>query len=327
MSLHFNTTNGLKSTFTYAIGIFAVVGAGVGLTGAVVINVLGSGSSIFSGILLLIVIGVSLLIGPPIAGYIGIQIADRDGEAGALQSFAGTASGFLIMMIVVLLALLLGIALTAGGGAGTDGGTGGVDGGADPGTGGSSGGGFDFLEFFIPALIVAIPTGLTGGAATYLHGRSSFASGTTGGVDSAAGGAPDIPMKYIGATLLVIIVLIAGFGVMALISSPADNLEVSDGRVYAQDSMLYAEGTATNAGDVAATANLTMRLKIDDEYKDGFEHTDEITVEPGEQIREDYSLGRLDDLSQTEQEQIVNSNFVIEYYINSNRKYESSDVS
>ncbi|TSD08964.1 hypothetical protein DP107_17275 [Haloglomus irregulare] len=135
-------------------------------------------------------------------------------------------------------------------------------------------------------------------------------------------------MKYIGATLLVIIVLIAGaFGVMALMSSPADNLEVSDGSVYAQDSMFYAEGTVTNAGDVAATANLTMRLKIDDEYKDGFEHTDDITVEPGEQIREDYSLGRLDDLSQTEQEQIVNSNFVIEYYINSNLKYESSAVS
>lgn len=324
MSLRFNTTNGLKSTLAYAIGIFAVVGAGVGLTGAVVINLLGSGSSIFSGIVFLIVIGVSLLIGPPIAGYIGIQIADRDGEAGALQSFAGAASGFLVMMVVVLLALFLGIALTAGGGAGTDGGTGGVGGGADPGTGGSSGGGFDFLEYLIPALVIAIPTGLTGGAATYLHGRSSFASGTTGGMGIAAGEAPNIPMKYIGAALLGIIVLIAGaFGVMALMSPPADNLEASDGNGYVLDSIVYGEGTVTNAGDVALTANLTMRLKIDGEYKDGFERTEEITVEPGEQIRENYYLGRVDYLTRNEREQIADGNFVIEYYIDGNLKYTS----
>lgn len=309
--------SGLKSTLAYSTGIFAAVGAGVGLTAAIIINLLGSGSSIVSGILTLMVIGTVLLLGPPVAAYIGIQIGERDGKAGAVQSVIGSVIGFLTMMLIVLLILFLGIAIAMGGGTGADSGTGG---GMDSGTGDS--GGFDIVQYLIPALLVALPTGLTGGATTYLHGRSSFSGAATTGGSDIESEAPDIPTKYIVGAILAILILIAGaYGVMAFMSSPADNLEVSNGNANVQNGDFYGEATVTNTGDSPATANLNMRLKIDGEYKEGFESTNEVTVEPGGEVQLSYVLGPVDELNQEEKQKTADGNYVIEYYINGNLRY------
>ncbi|WP_231190166.1 hypothetical protein [Haladaptatus sp. DYF46] len=145
---------GPRAQLEFIIGLFAVIGAGFGLTGVVAIQMVAGGNSgiggqILAGIFLISLLVVLLLIGPIVGGFGGLRVAEQLAEGRHtvyLTSFVGNAVGYVVMVIVS--ALLIG--LFAGGG------------------GGGSGSPFSITDLLIPLIILALPVGLTGVGASYL---------------------------------------------------------------------------------------------------------------------------------------------------------------
>jgi len=307
MSQAIDSKSNLFSNLKYPIGIFAIVGSGLGLTAAILMAVLGGGSALFSGLTTLIAIAVALLLGPVVAAIVGTHMSSREQHSAPISSLIGCSIGFIIMMVVVLLILFLGIALPSMGGA--SGGTGGAP------TGGSSGGGgFDMMQYIFPIILVAIPTGLVGAAASALHTRSGFHAAGTGAAGT--GNQMDIPTKYVaGAIIGILLIAGVGYGATAVLSSPADNLEVQ-GDAYSQGDSLYADAAILNTGSNTATAELTVRMSFDGETKDSWTNTQEITVQGDGEVDKAIELGTYSELTTQEGEAIQNENFEIEFLIN-----------
>lgn len=302
---------GLKATLTYPISLFAIVGVGVGLTAAILMSVLGGDSAIMSGIILLVTIAVSLLLGPIVATIIGIQMSDRERTGPPVGSILGCSFGFIVMMATVLLLVFIGVAITS-----TGGGTGAGGGAGTP----TQGGGLDVSEYLLPIILVTIPTGLVGGAASSLQGKFGPAGDVSGSPGSSTGIDLDIPKRYaVGGAIGVLVVSGVAFGGMALLSSPADNFEVA-GEGYSEGTGLYASAAVTNPGDEAAPATLTIRFKIDGAVKDSFTAGKKITVGPGETVEKSFKLGSYNDLSSSEKEALENGDFTIEFLIDGDVK-------
>jgi hypothetical protein len=143
-----------QSVIKYVVGIFAVVGVGIGLTATLADSLLGGGSaSLVGGIIALMAFGVAVFGGSILAAIIGLQdflqIGEVDDQTYVL-AFASNAAGFIAMGIIV--AIFVAIVIGGGGGGGTTG-------------GGSSGLG----DYIIATILMAIPAGLVGAGVTWLR--------------------------------------------------------------------------------------------------------------------------------------------------------------
>jgi hypothetical protein len=143
-----SSTGGPRS-LAAVVGVFALVGLGLGLTAVVVLSRIGgdTGGQLLSGLFVLVVLSVTLLLGPVVAAVVGLGVAD-EGRYGV--AFVGTAVGTLVM--VVLVAVLV----TVGGPGGGDGGSGGS---VRPG------------DWLVPAVAVGVVTGAVGAGTAALRDR------------------------------------------------------------------------------------------------------------------------------------------------------------
>jgi hypothetical protein len=154
------TQSGPKSQLAFAIGLFAVIGGGFGLTGVVILTLVvgggsGVGGGILAGIFLISLLVVLLLTGSTVGAFCGLRVAERlQGSARTtyLTSFVGTAVGYIVMVTIAV--VLIG--LTAGGGGQTGGG----------------GGFFSILNLLVPLVVLALPVGLTGVGSSFLARRT-----------------------------------------------------------------------------------------------------------------------------------------------------------
>jgi len=134
------------------VGIFALVGFGIGSTGGVAISQLGGG--IASGILTLVVLTVSFLLGPVVGIVAGIRSGGQHGRTSRalLASFIGSIAGYIVMMIIMFISLGFVSSVLMGSGGTT----------AAQSTTTSSGGGLSIGGYIVPIIAVALPTGITG---------------------------------------------------------------------------------------------------------------------------------------------------------------------
>ncbi len=141
----------------YVVGVFGLVGAGIGLIG-----VLGPlfGSTLVKATIKIVVAlaGVSVVVaGGPVVGVLtGLGIDDRMNDRGRpvfLTAGASGVVGHLLMMVVAILLLSVGIDSSgSGGGAG----------------GGASSILNSFGDFLLPLVLIAVATGLVSAGAAYL---------------------------------------------------------------------------------------------------------------------------------------------------------------
>lgn len=155
--------SGPRSQLTFVIGLFGIVGAGFGLLGVIVLELLAGGSgggfgqAIAAALFLVSVLVVVLLTGPVMAALSGLRIAERLDEARAtyLTSFVATAVGYVVMVLIA--AVLIGLVVGGGGG-----------GAEATATGGTTTNPFDIAGLIVPLVALAIPVGLTGLASAFL---------------------------------------------------------------------------------------------------------------------------------------------------------------
>lgn len=141
----------------YVVGVFGLVGAGIGLIG-----VLGPlfGSTLVKATIKIVVAlaGVSVVVaGGPVVGVLtGLGIDDRMSDRGRpvfLTAGASGVVGHFLMMVVTILLLSVGIDSSgSGGGAG----------------GGASSILNSFGDFLLPLILIAVATGLVSAGAAYL---------------------------------------------------------------------------------------------------------------------------------------------------------------
>jgi hypothetical protein len=153
---------GPKSQLTFVIGLFAVIGAGFGLSGIAIIELVpGGGSSagaaIFRAVFLISLLLVLLLIGSIVGAFSGLRVAEQvgtDARTVYLTSFVGSAVGYIVM--VVIAAVLIGLTVDGGGG--------------QTGGGGSL---FNIIDLLVPLVVLALTVGLTGVGSSFLVRRTT----------------------------------------------------------------------------------------------------------------------------------------------------------
>lgn len=164
-----------KSQLKYVVGVFALVGAGFGITGFLIIELLAGGDSmgaqLLTGVFSIALLTVVLLIGPVVAVYSGLDAAvglHNEPRTAYLTSFVGNFAGYLMMVLIAV--LLIGAAVGGGSSAqtsqdqleGTE---------TSQNTGGNT---LDIANLLVPMILLSIPVGLVGLGSTYLHrGRSA----------------------------------------------------------------------------------------------------------------------------------------------------------
>lgn len=164
------STPAAKSQLKYVIGLFALVGAGYGVTGILILKLLGGGGSVgarlLTGLFSLALVLVVLSIGPVIAVYTGLNAADglyQEPRTAYLTSFVSDFVGYFVMVLIAV--LLIGVAAGGGGAAQTDQGQFG-GGGTAADTGGNP---VDIVNLLVPMILLSIPVGLVGVGSSYLH--------------------------------------------------------------------------------------------------------------------------------------------------------------
>lgn len=303
-----SANTGTGGQLLYSIGIFALIGVGLGLVGFVVLTQLAGGNNIadaiFSGIFSIVILVIALFLGPVIAAIIGIQMGNRNQSPSVyFASLIGNTTGYIVMMLIVLAILSIGIGLVSnGGGSSAMGGTSGE-------VGASGSGGFG--QWVFPIIAISVITGLTGTGASYLQIQANQMGRTEAGNFSSL-----IPLKGILAVLLVCSVLLVGiYGSSALLSGdPSSNLEVN-GEAYSQNNILYGSAVVENVGNNEATATLTIRLLIDGQERDDFTSSTEVTLGGGESTTETLEMGRFGTLPRSEIDELSAGNWTIEFLI------------
>jgi hypothetical protein len=177
--------------FKFAVGLFAMVGLTLGLTGAFAFSYFNEGgatSGILTGLLSIIVLTIGFLLGPVVAMVVGLRVygSDADSDTKYTTSGIGSFVGYIVMIVVLVLVLTVSFGLIgAGGQAGTGTGTDGA------GTAGDGGGVLSIGDLLLPLIGFAIPTGIMGVGATWLASRFGVASG--GGRTGGASNNDDMP--------------------------------------------------------------------------------------------------------------------------------------
>lgn len=162
---------------------YAVIGAGLGLLGVVLLLQLGGGegmgATMMAGILSMVVLAFAVLSGPIIAAFIGYATAGSgigDIRARSVNSGIANGIGFAVFGIVVAVILWVGLVVVIGGG----------DGGASAGNGGTSGP-IELGNLITLIVLMMIPNALVGGLITFfLEGRggTSPPATDTSGIES-----------------------------------------------------------------------------------------------------------------------------------------------
>ena len=149
-----------KSYLTYTAVLFAIVGAGFGLTGAFGTRMIFDGSSesgFGMAFFMIALFGVMVLTGPILGAVGGLQLQQRmsDTREALITAFVGGTAGYIVMTIV---GILVTVMLTPS----TDS--------AD--ASGSSGPNFFELgDVLVPLVVMAIPTGLVAAGMIYIDDR------------------------------------------------------------------------------------------------------------------------------------------------------------
>lgn len=155
-----------------AIKYYAIIGAGLGVLGVVLLLQLGAGEEgggIIGGILSMVVLAFAVLSGPVIAAFIGYATAGMgigDIRTRTVNSGIANGIGFAIFGIIVAAILWAGLAVLMSSGG---------DGGAASGGGGSSGP-IEITKLITLIILMMIPNSLVGGAITFFLGGRGRAS-------------------------------------------------------------------------------------------------------------------------------------------------------
>lgn len=147
------------------VGTYAVVGAGIGLTGYLILGQLLGGSedsfaaSLIGGVAAISITLITVLLGTAIASVFGLRLADDVPEDDTTTAVASALSCYLGYVLMGLIAVVFVGAQLGGGG-----------GGSSAQSAASSSGGFSLKagKLFVPLLLSGIPAGLVGGAVAYL---------------------------------------------------------------------------------------------------------------------------------------------------------------
>jgi len=303
------------------IGIFSLLGVGLGLTGGITISQLaGGGGGIFGGILVLVVLTFAFLIGPLVAVITGLRIGEEHGQSNEtyIAGGLGAVGGYLSMMLIVLLILSLAMSTLSG----------------DAGTGTSatqsastSGSGLDIGEYILPVIAVAIPTAITGSGGVFFAGNDqgqvegvsagSAIEGQQEGVktDSAL---DSIPLKKVGIAIAVIAVIGAGVAILPGIISPSSAGDlVVNGDIAGPNDEILATGTIENPTDQEISTTVTYEFVVDGETV-GTSNED-ITVPANSQIEISHGVVTYQELEQTlteqEQSEFGAGNFQMDFII------------
>jgi len=147
-----------REQLRYIITLYAIVSVGLGLVGAIGIELItggesGMGSQLPGGLFSLLALVVTLLAGPIVAAVSGLHIAERMHQADRTAHITSFVSNTATHLAMVMLAVILLIVFAGSG----------SNGGAD---GGSM---FDLGKLLVPLVVLATPSGLVGLGSTYLH--------------------------------------------------------------------------------------------------------------------------------------------------------------
>jgi len=137
----------IVSKLWFPIGLFASVGAGIGLTVFIILNQLGgdSAGAFVGAFLTLMVIVVTLSLGPVMAAIVGLWTGVRHQRNTYLIAGLGSALGYLVMVLLVVILMVMGL----------------PDGGSSAGSASASSGGggsFQAGEWLVPIVLVMLPT-------------------------------------------------------------------------------------------------------------------------------------------------------------------------
>ena len=150
--------DGIASKLWFPIGLFASVGAGIGLTVFFILNQLGgeSAGAFVGAFLSLIVVVVTLSLGPVMAAVVGLWTGVRHQTDTYLVAAVGSALGYLVMVLLVVVLLVVGL----------------PDGGSSAGSASASssggGSGFDAGQWLVPIVLVMLPTAGVGVVGAWL---------------------------------------------------------------------------------------------------------------------------------------------------------------
>lgn len=281
------------------IGIFALVGIGIGLTGTIALSEFGSDNSILSGILILIVLTVTFLLGPVVAVIGSLRTGQQLGQtSGAyLTSLVGSLAGYFVMVLLVFGILMTGMGIVADSQS-----TGSNPAASTPTASSQSGGGggstLPISEYLIPIIAVALPTGIAGVGSAYLGGSTAS--------DQNSGGGATVSTRKLGAIVGVITIVIAGVGSAAVVTPGSgvhlDNgdpsaISVDNGQAsfYSNNNQLMAGATFVYHGEKLVETTATARLEIDGEVVDEYSASQTITMDSGQTQQVTWTLAELDE--------------------------------
>ncbi|MCD2204400.1 hypothetical protein [Halobacterium sp. KA-6] len=320
---------------TALIGVFALVGFGIGATGAVALTQLGDGSSLFSGIIFFIILTVAFLLGPLVAVFGGLQIGarlDRSPTA-YLSSAIGTIGGYAVMMLVVIIVLSLALSIATSGGGGAAGSAAGSTGGAASTSSGTAAqSSINWMQYLIPIIGVAIPTGLVGVGGAYLGGRQDTTS-DDGGRTMA------VPLRPALAVVGVAI-LIAGSVAGAAAVTPGSAINLSSGDPaditvpatqvgYNGGDTLSVYATVNHTGSKLVETTVTAQFMVDGQSYDKWTSKQRVTLQPGESRQLTWTIADLvegegvADATDEQQTQINQGNFRIRILVNGEVAYSA----
>lgn len=167
-----------KQQTKYVVGLFALVGAGFGITGYLIIDLLASantpGGQFLSAIFSLALLAIVLLIGPVIAVYSSVRAADGlydELRTAYLTSFVSNFAGYLVMVLIAV--LFIGAAMSSSGG-----GTGATT----QQTAQIASNTVNLDNLLFPMIALSIPVGLVGLGSAYLHRNQRPAADSGGSV-------------------------------------------------------------------------------------------------------------------------------------------------
>ena len=292
------TEEGLSiSTIGEVIGIFSLTGVGLGATGGVAVNLLGTGSGIVSGILVLVVLTVTFLLGPVIGLISGLRVGDEQGRSSEsyLGGLLGSVAGYFAMILVVV--LIISAVMAMGGGGGSETAT------TQTATGGSSSSGLPIGEYIVPIIAVAFPTGITGLGGVYFGGSAGVAQSS--GIR--------VPKKYVASTIIILIIVAAGVTVVPGLLSSEPQFEI-DGTTEIIQNTINADATVTNPTDGEKTETLTVDLVIDGSVVET--RSQEITVPANDKTTIRWSLVYGSDLTQSQIDAVNQGNMKLRFVIN-----------
>jgi hypothetical protein len=314
---------GVKGEFPISIigqiiGVFVLVGVGIGLTGGVAISQLGSGNAILSGILILIVLILTLLFGPVISVITGLRTGDQYGRSNRsyLAGLIGSVTGYFVMIVIVLLILSAVLAIAIG-----DGGSGSTT--AQSATtpaltstsSASPSNSLPIREYILPIVAVAIPTGITGIGGVYFGGNKSSSNEDTTDNTLSADTISNLPWKYVGIAIIIIAVLASGvvIGPELLSTDPQpEDLELT-GESSVTVTNVFVEARITNPTNADINTVVNIELVIDGSISATTQEV--ISVAPNGETSIRTVIATTDDLTSSEIDSAKNNDYTIRFII------------